>query len=275
MYELSYIVALISGGAVRLRTLFACLLGLILALGAAAPARSAPTPVAIAAAGDLRGVLEELKAGFEARRPDVQLQLSFGASGSLTAQILQGAPFDLFLAADEGYPDQVRKAGLAADPGPFPYALGNLVLWVRRDLGLDPARDAWKVLASNRIQKIAIANPQVAPYGRAAEAALRHAALYDTVKPRLVFADNIAQAAQFCQTGSAEAGLLSAAQASHPALRDQGLAWKVPAGAYPPLRQAGVILKRTLYLEQTRAFQAYLLGPDGQGLLARHGFGKP
>ena len=258
-----------------MRSLFACMLGLALALGATAPARSAPAPVVVAAAGDLRGVLEELKAGFEARRPDVQLQLSFGASGSLTAQILQGAPFDLFLAADEGYPEQVRKAGLAADAGPFPYATGSLTLWVRKDLGLDPVRDAWKVLTSNRIQKIAIANPQVAPYGRAAEAALRHEALYDAVKPRLVFADNIAQAAQFCQTGTAEAGLLSAAQANNPALRTMGIAWKVPADAYPPLRQAGVILKRTPYLEQAQAFQAYLVGPDGQGILAKHGFAKP
>jgi molybdate transport system substrate-binding protein len=275
MYELSYIVTLVPGVAVRIRSLFTCLLGLVLTLGMAAPAPAAPVPVAIAAAGDLRGVLEELKTKFEASRPDVQLQLSFGASGSLTAQILQGAPFDLFLAADEGYPEQVRKAGLGADPGPFPYAVGSLTLWVRKDLGLDPARDGWKVLASTRIQKISIANPQVAPYGRAAEAALRHASLYDGVKARLVFADNIAQAAQFCQTGSAEAGLLSAAQANNPALRDLGVTWKVPAEAYPPLRQAGVILKRTSYLEQAKAFQAYLLGPDGQGILARHGFGKP
>jgi molybdate transport system substrate-binding protein len=275
MYEVSYIVVRLSGGAMRIRSLFVCLLGLALALGAAPQARTAPVPLAIAAAGDLRGVLEELKSGFEAKRPDVQLQLSFGASGSLTAQILQGAPFDLFLSADEGYPEQVRKAGLVAEPGPFPYALGSLTLWVRKDLGLDPTRDGWKVLMSSQVRKISIANPQVAPYGRAAEAALRHEALYDGVKARLVFADNIAQAAQFCQTGTAEAGLLSAAQANHPVLRAQGLAWKVPADAYPPLRQAGVILKRTSSPAQAQAFQAYLLGPDGQGILARHGFGKP
>lgn len=259
----------------RIRSLFACLLGLALVLGTGGRARSAGVPVAVAAAGDLRGVLEELKAGFEARRPDVQLQVSFGASGSLTAQILQGAPFDLFLSADEGFPDQVGKAGLAAAPGPFPYAVGSLTLWVRKDLGLDPARDGLKVLAAPAIHKIAIANPQVAPYGRAAAAALRSAALFEALTPRLVFADNIAQAAQFCQSGSAEAGLLSAAQAGNPALRGQGLAWKVPAGAYPLLRQAGVILKRTTCLEQAQAFQAYLTGAEGQAILVRHGFNRP
>jgi molybdate transport system substrate-binding protein len=231
--------------------------------------------VAVAAAGDLRGVLEELKAGFEARRPDIQLQLSFGASGSLTAQILQGAPFDLFLSADEGFPQQLQKAGLVLDPGPFPYTTGSLTLWLRKDLALDPARDGWRVLLHPGIRKISIANPQVAPYGRAAEAALRRAGLYDQVKPRLVFAENVAQAAQFLQAGSAEAGLISTTQAEHPALAQTGVLWRVPADTHPPLRQAGVILRRSLCPAQARAFQAYLTGPEGQALLARHGYGKP
>jgi len=256
-----------------LRSITCLLLAAALGLGAAVPARSAPVQVVVAAAGDLRGVLEEVKAGFEAGHPGVQVQISFGASGSLTAQILQGAPFDVFLAADEGFPEQVRKAGLAG--AAFPYATGSLVLWVRKDQGLDPARDGWKVLSAPGIRKVVIANPQVAPYGRAAEAALRTAAVYDTVKPRLVFADNIAQAAQFCQTGSAEAGLLSAAQADHPALRQAGVTWTVPATAYPPLRQAGVVLLRSTCPDQAAAFSAYLTGPEGQAVLARHGFGRP
>ncbi|BDU78375.1 molybdate ABC transporter substrate-binding protein [Mesoterricola sediminis] len=254
------------------------LLTLLCALFAAGPALRAQgprKPLSVVAAADLRGVFDELKAAFEARTPGVELKVAFGASGSLTAQILQGAPFDVFLAADTGFPEQVRKAGLATPEGPFPYALGTLTLWVRRDLGLDPARDGLQVLTSPALRKIATANPQVAPYGRAGEAALRHAGLYDQVRSRLVFADNIAQAAQFLQTGTAEAGLISLAQAEHPALRQSGIAWRVPADAYPPLRQAGVILARTQVPEQARAFRAFLLGPEGQGILARHGFGKP
>jgi molybdate transport system substrate-binding protein len=251
----------------------ALFLGCALALGLPCLAQK-PVPVAVAAAGDLRGVLEELKTGFEAKHPGVQLQLSFGASGSLTAQILQGAPFDVFLSADEGFPAQVQKAGLAAQ-APFPYTTGSLVLWVRKDLGLDPARDGWKVLSSPAVRKISTANPVTAPYGRAAEAALRHVQLYDQVKPRLVFADNIAQAAQFLQAGTAEAGLISAAQADNPVLRQSGIAWKVPADAYAPLRQAGVILKRSQCLDQARAFQAFLTGPEGQAVFGRHGYTKP
>jgi molybdate transport system substrate-binding protein len=220
-------------------------------------------------------VLEELKTGFEAGHPQIRLMLSYGASGSLTAQIQQGAPFDLFLSADEGFPNQLQKAGLVADPGGFPYAVGCLVLWVRKELGLDPVRDGWKALSSPAIQKIATANPVTAPYGRAAEAALRQAKVYDAVKPRLVYADNIAQAAQFLQTGTAEAGLISFAQAQNPALSQAGMTWKVPVEAYPPLRQAGVILRRSTCQEQAKAFQAYLTGPEGQAVFARHGYARP
>jgi molybdate transport system substrate-binding protein len=251
------------------------LLSLALVLGVPGRAQTRPVPVAVAAAGDLRGALDDLKTGFEAGHPGIQLQLSFGASGSLTAQILQGAPFDVFLSADEGFPRQLQQAGLVAGDGLFPYATGSLTLWVRKDLALDPARDGWQVLFSPAIKKIATANAQVAPYGRAAEAALRHEGIYDRIKPRLVFADNIAQAAQFLQAGSAEAGLISAAQANNPVLRQAGVLWTVPAAAYPPLRQAGVILQRSQCQAQARAFRAYLTGAEGQAVLARHGYGKP
>ena len=249
------------------------LLGCMLAAGLPGLAQTRPVPVAVAAAGDLRGVLEELRQGFEAAHPQIQLQLSFGASGSLAAQIQQGAPFDLFLSADEGFPQQLQKQGLAL--APFPYATGSLVLWARKDLGLDPARDGWQVLSSPAVRKIATANPQTAPYGRAAEAALRQEGIYERVQSRLVFADNIAQAAQFLQTGTAEAGLVSFTQADNPALRQLGTLWQVPAGAYPPLRQAGVILKRSTCVDQAQAFRAYLTGPEGQAVLARRGYGKP
>jgi len=251
----------------------AFLLGCALALGLPGHAQTRPVQVAVAAAGDLRGVLDELKTGFEAGNPGIQLQLSFGASGSLTAQILQGAPFDVFLSADEGFPQQLQKAGLVQ--ALFPYTTGSLTLWVRKDLGLDPARDGWQVLLNPGIRKISIANPQVAPYGRAAEAALRRVGIYERVQPRLVFADNIAQAAQFLQAGTAEAGLVSATQANNPALRQTGDLWPVPADTYPPLRQAGVILRRSLCPGQAQAFQAFLTGPEGQAVLARHGYSRP
>jgi len=250
------------------------LLAAILAFGLALthPAL-AETPVAIAAAGDLRGALEEVKAAFEAQRPGTVLKLTFGASGSLTAQIQQGAPFDIFLAADTSFPEIVRKAGLATGE-PVPYAKGSLTLWIRKDLHLDPAREGLKVLLQPAVKKVATANPQVAPYGRAGEAALRQAGLYEAVKPKLVFADNIAQAAQFLQADSAEAGLISASQARNPVLQDKGLTWTVPSGTHPPIIQAGVILQRAGSPAEAQAFMTFLLGP-GQTILARHGFARP
>jgi molybdate transport system substrate-binding protein len=261
----------------RFRTGLPALLGLGLSLwgGLTAGAQPGATTVAIAAAGDLRGALEELKGAFEARNPRVQLQLTFGASGSLTAQIQQGAPFEVFLAADTGFPERLVTAGLAGPEGLFPYATGCLTLWVRKDLGVDPGKDGLRTLLNPALKKIATANPQVAPYGRAGEAALRQAGLYDRVQHRLVFADNIAQAAQFLQAGTAEAGLISCSQANNPVLRGSGLAWAVPAKGHPPLRQAGVILKATLHPEQARAFVSFLTGAEGQTILGRHGFGKP
>lgn len=256
----------------KLRLLLSILLGF---LAASAPAQAEPTKVAVAAAGDLRGVLEELQGRFEAAHPDIKLELTYGASGSLTAQIQQGAPFDLFLSADEGFPLQLQSAGLGAPQGMFAYATGALTLWVRKDLKLDPARDGWKVLASPLVRQIATANPRFAPYGRAAEAALRQAGIYGQVQSRLVFADNIAQAAQFLQTGAAEAGLISFAQAANPALSQAGSIWQVPQADYPVLRQAGLVLKRSACQAQAQAFRAFLTGPEGQALMGRHGYGKP
>jgi molybdate transport system substrate-binding protein len=256
------------------RTLLILALGLSMGIGAALRAGDRPIVVAIAAAGDLRGALEGLKAAFEMKHPEVRLQLSFGASGSLTAQIQQGAPFDIFLAADSGFPETLVKAGLVSGDGLFPYATGCLVLWLRRDLNLDP-KAGLALLLQPSVRRVASANPQLAPYGRAGEAALRQAGVFEAVKGRLVLADNIAQAAQWLQAGAAEAGLISFAQAGNPALARIGVSWKVPADAYPPLRQAGVLLKRSACQEQARAFMAFLVGAEGQALLAGHGFGRP
>lgn len=250
---------------------------LICGLGFSNPPSAPPkaVPLAVAAAGDLRGTLEEVKAAFEAKHPGATVELTFGASGSLTAQIQQGAPFDAFLSADEGFPEQLRQAGLASADGPFPYAKGFLTLWVRREFGLDPGRAGLRLLLDPRIKRVAIANPKVAPYGRAAEAALLREGLLDSLKPKLVFGDNIAQAAQFLQTGAAEAGLISQSQARHTALAASGLAWQVPEEFAPALRQNGVLLRRSAVPDMARSFRDFLVGSEGQAILSRHGFGRP
>lgn len=236
---------------------------------------AAQTPLTVAAAGDLRGTLERVQEAFAKRHPEHRLRLSFGASGSLCTQIQQGAPFDLFLSADEGFPAQLMQAGFGSPEGPFPYATGALVLWVRRDLGLDPVREGLKLLLRPELRKVASADPRLAPYGRAGEAALKRAGVLEAVKPRLVLAENISQAAQFLQSGSAEAGLISRSQALKPILSSLGVFWTLPPEAHPPLKQAGLVLKGAQAKLAAAAFRSFLLGPEGQMILAQHGFGKP
>ena len=234
----------------------------------------AQTNLSIAAASDLYKVLEEIKTVFEDKHPDISLQLSFGASGSLTAQIQQGAPFDVFLSADEDLPAKLYKAGFSDVSGPFLYTIGNLTLWIRKDLKLSLERDGWKALLNPSVAKISIANPKVAPYGKAAENALHRAGIYDQVRPKLVFADNIAQAAQFLYAGAAEAGIISPSQANNAVLRRDGFVWTLPVHSYPSIRQAGIIIKNSNYMRQAKIFQSFLISKEGQLVFARHGFGK-
>jgi molybdate transport system substrate-binding protein len=227
----------------------------------------------IAAAANLKPAMEALKPVFEASHPGCTLQVSLGASGSLVAQIQQGAPFDVFLAADAEFPEKVASAGLAAGPI-FPYATGRLMLWVRRDLGLDPAKEGLRVLLNPSVKRVAIANPALAPFGRSAETMLKAAGLHGTLKGKLVFGENITQAAQYLQTGAAEAGFISSPQALAPSLA-AGLAWTVPQALYPVQKQCGVILKRSAQPALAASFRDFLLSPATQALLARLGYGAP
>lgn len=254
----------------RIRRGLAALLLLGASLWAAPPAVA--IPLAIAAAADLRGSLEELAEAFRKTHPAVLVQVSYGASGGLTAQIEQGAPFDIFLSADMGYPKRLVQAGLATQEGVSGFATGELVLWVRKEVA---GKEGLQVLTNPAIKRIALANPRLAPYGRAGAEALRKSGCYGAVQARLVFAENVAQAAQYLWTGAAEAGLISRSQARQQTLKAAGWVWPVPQELYAPLQQGAVVLARSTYPYEARAFLDYLLSPSGQAILARNGFGKP
>jgi molybdate transport system substrate-binding protein len=227
----------------------------------------------IAAAANLKTAMDALKPAFEARHPGASLRVSLGSSGSLVAQIQQGAPFDLFLAADAEYPGRLVAAGLVTGES-FPYATGRLMLWIRKDVGLDPGKDGLKVLLQPAVKRVSVGNPVLAPFGRSAERVLKAAGLYEAVKPKLVFGENIAQAAQYLQTGAAEAGFISSPQALAPALAE-GIVWTVPQDLYPVQKQCGVILKRSAQPGLAAAFKTFLLGPEAQAILAKLGYGAP
>ena len=228
----------------------------------------------IAAAASLQGALDEVATSFEGLHPGVKVQISYGASGSLTTQIQQGAPFDLFLAADMAYPMKAAEHGRGRGEV-FPYAEGQLVLWVRKDLGLDPSKDGLAALKDPRFSHIALANPKLAPYGAAAEAALRSVHLWDALQSKLVFGGNIAQTAQYLQVGAAEAGFIAASEARHPDLRAKGFEWTLPDSSHPRLTQGGVLLTNGSAPLLAKTFAAFLRGDEAQSVFARYGFGKP
>jgi len=226
----------------------------------------------IAAASDLQFVLPDLAAQYE-RQSSVKLAITYGSSGNFFAQIQNGAPFDLFFSADVSYPDKLVSAHLA-DPNSLQvYAIGRLVLCLPPDSPLDPATGL-KVLLDPRIQKIAIANPAHAPYGRAAVAALKNAGLYEQLTPKLVFGENISQAAQFVQSGSAQAGLIAFSIAFSPAMKS-GKHWEVPAAQYPAVEQAVVLLADSPNKAPADSFLAFLKTPAARAIFELYGFFLP
>ena len=242
-----------------------------LALGhAASQAPATATTVRIAAASDLRFALDETIASFRSLHPGFTVETTYGSSGNLFAQVGQGAPFDLFLSADSEYTRRLFADGLIEKP--FPYAIGRLALVVRKETGLDP-KGFGDLMRSAAVRRIAIANPAHAPYGRAAEATLRSWKVYDAVSSKLVLGDSVSQAAQFVDTGAAQAGLVALALAK---ARPKDLAFaEVPDGAHPPIDQAGGVVKKSMAVEGAREFQKFITSEIGRGILTRYGFGLP
>jgi molybdate transport system substrate-binding protein len=230
--------------------------------------------VTVAAAADLNYALKELAARFEQKTGD-KVTLSFGSSGNLFSQVQSGAPYDLFFSADEQYPQQLAAASLM-DPASLKiYAVGHLVLWVPDSSGLDPQKLKMDLLAQPSVQRIAIANPQHAPYGRAAMAALAHFGLQDKVASKLVFGENISQAAQFVQSGNAQAGLIALSLAMSPAIKGAGKYWELPSDSYPQLRQAAGIISASKRKQAAQAFLDYVTSPQGTAVLEQYGFAVP
>jgi len=230
--------------------------------------------ITVAAAADMSAALPQLVAAYT-KKTGHTVKLSFGSSGNLANQIRNGAPFDIFFSADEEYPQLLIAEGLASKDSLYRYAIGRLVLWVPSDSPLDLSKLGMKALLDPSVKKISIANPTTAPYGRAAEAALRHFGIYDQVSSRLVLGENVSQAAQFVESGNAQAGLIALSHALAPALRDKGRYWTVPLDAYPTLNQAAVVVSRSKQQDAARGFLEYLRSPAATSLLTSYGFSVP
>jgi molybdate transport system substrate-binding protein len=243
---------------------------LLLFLSLASTGAVAQRVLRVAAAADLQQVFPELKTAFAKVQPGIALEPTFGSSGNFYAQLEARAPFDLFLSADLGYPDRLLAAGLGSGPV-RPYARGRLVLWARKGSPVKVEAGLAGLMASG-VRRVAIANPRVAPYGRAAEAALRSAGLWEGVQARLVFGENVAQAAQYAESGAVDAGLIAHSHAASPLMRAAGTFLEVPQDRYPSLIQGGLVLSWARDPEAARTLLDFLRSRAGQGILERYGF---
>jgi molybdate transport system substrate-binding protein len=224
----------------------------------------------VAAAADLQPVMPALAQRYE-HETGIKLVVSFGSSASLVTQIQNGAPFDIFLAADYVFPEKIVAAGLADGAQPTPYAKGTLVLWTRKDSGLLPL--TLDTLSDPRIKTVAIANELHAPYGRAAAAALRNMKLYDTLAPHFVVGENISQTAQFVESGNAQLGFISLTAASTQHFKEIGTYVLVPTSQYPEIRQCAVIMAKSERKAEAHIFLNWLLSPAIQQELPKVGLG--
>ena len=244
---------------------------LLLGITSQVAAQRSPT---IAVAANLNFALTEIAEQF-GRDSGGHVELVFGASGTLTRQIQDGAPFELFLAADEEFPNELSRAGLTRDAGVV-YAVGRLVLFAPKGspLAVDERLEGLgRLVKSGGVSRFAIANPEVAPYGRAAEAVLRKRGLWDALQTRLVLGDTIAQAAQFATTGNAVGGLIAHSLVLGAGFSDRGTYALIPTADHPPLRQRMVLLKRAGPV--AARFYAYLQSPPARAALKKHGFVVP
>ena len=237
------------------------------------PGRTVAEELTIAAASDLTFVFPEVAARFQNDTGN-SVKFSFGSSGNFLSQIQNGAPFDMFFSADIGYPRKLEAAGLAEPGSLYEYAVGKLVLWVPRASTLD-LKQGLAVLTEQSIRKIAIANPEHAPYRRAAVAAMKHDGVYDKVSGKLVMGENISQTAQFVQSGNADIGLLALSLTVAPNLKEKGRYELVPTSDYPPIEQAAVIVKSSKKIATAKQFLAYMKKPEIVSLMRDYGFVVP
>jgi molybdate transport system substrate-binding protein len=227
----------------------------------------------VAAASDLNLAMQDLTAQFE-KQTGHKVEVTFGSSGNFFSQLQNGAPFDLFFSADIDYPRKLEAAGLTEPGSLYQYAVGQIVIWLPADAKVDVTKQGWNALLDPSVQKIAIANPEHAPYGRAAIAALQKAGVYEQVRSKLVFGENISQAAQFVQSGSAQAGIIAISLAVSPAMQG-GKRWQIPPELYPAIDQGAVVLKAAKNKNVALDFLRFVRGDIGRITLTKYGFTLP
>jgi molybdate transport system substrate-binding protein len=236
------------------------------------PLHASAQQLRVAAAADLQFALTDLATQYE-KQSGTKLAITYGSSGNFFAQIQNGAPFDIFFSADTEYPKKLIAGGLADADSFRIYAQGYLVVWLPPDSPIDLAANGYRALLDPRIKKIAIANPEHAPYGRAAIVALRDAAIYDQIKEKLVFGENVSQAAQFVESGSADAGIIPRSLALSPAMKS-GKRYELVKG-FSPILQGLVLIKASSNKAAAKNFLEFLQTTAAQEIFTKYGLAVP
>jgi len=227
----------------------------------------------VAAASDLQFAMKDLASQYE-KETGSKVAISYGSSGNFLMQIENGAPFDIFFSADAAYPQKLVEAGTADKQSLFIYAQGHLVIWAPVSENLQIGSKGFDALKDSRVIKIAIANPEHAPYGRAAVAALKKTGIYEQLKSKLVLGENISQAAQFAESGSAQVGIIALSLTYAESMKT-GDRWEIPLELYPPILQAAVIINSSPNKAEATNFLNYVKSDKGQKLLSKYGFTPP
>lgn len=232
---------------------------------------SAAEKLTIAAASDLKFAMDEIVASFKAAHPRDEIGVIYGSSGKFQAQIQQGAPIDIFFSADVAFAKSLRAEGLAVSE-PTLYAIGRIVLW---SATRDASKMSLKDLDDPKLRKIAIANPAHAPYGKRAEEALRSVGLWEKLQDKLVIGENVAQTAQFAQSGAADIGVIALSLAINPELAGKGGYALIPDVLHSPLEQAYVITRQGGEKALSKVFARYMTSTDARRIMIRYGFALP
>lgn len=231
--------------------------------------------VRVAAAADLQFALQSVIEDFHRNYPAIKIEPVYGSSGDFYSQLANGAPFDVFLSADMSYPRKLVQSRIADVNSLVIYSVGHIVLWTPKNSPLDVEKTQTGTLTLDSVHKIAIANPEHAPYGRAAEQYLRSQGIYEKVQPKLVLGESIAQTLQFVESGSADVGIVALSEAMSPPIRDKGRYYVIPEDTYQAIEQGAIVLTHAKNQQAAHQFVSYLLTPGARRALGQFGFSMP
>jgi molybdate transport system substrate-binding protein len=227
--------------------------------------------IIIAAAADLKFAMDSIVSAYKAQNPSADIEVTYGSSGKFFEQISNDAPFDIFFSADIDYPNKLKDKGLAIG-NIKTYGIGQIVLWSKKT---DPDKEQMKTLLNADINKIAIANPDHAPYGKRAQESLQYYKLYDKIQSKLVFGDNISQTAQFVTTGAADIGIVALSLALSPAMKSAGgKYYLIPEQSHTPLEQAYALLKHASGNSTANQFYDFISSSKAVNILKYYGFSQ-